>query len=56
MILFNYSGHGLMDLTGYDAYLSGKLTDYELPDEDLEKYTADLEGLPKAEARKSGKW
>lgn len=30
VILFNYSGHGLMDLTGYDAYLSGKLTDYKL--------------------------
>ncbi len=30
IILFNYSGHGLMDLTGYDAYLSGKLTDYKL--------------------------
>ena len=56
VILFNYSGHGLMDLTGYDAYLSGKLTDYELPDEDLKKYTADLENLPKAEMRKSGRW
>ncbi len=56
VILFNYSGHGLMDLTGYDAYLSGKLTDYELPEEELQKYTKDLETLPKAEARKSGKW
>ncbi len=56
VILFNYSGHGLMDLTGYDAYLSGKLIDYPLPDEELEKYTADLSKLPKAEMRKSGKW
>ncbi|MHC4060040.1 MAG: TrpB-like pyridoxal phosphate-dependent enzyme, partial [Planctomycetota bacterium] len=56
VILFNYSGHGLMDLTGYDAYLSGKLTDYELPDEDLKKYTEPLQSLPKAEMRKSGKW
>jgi len=56
VILFNYSGHGLMDLTGYDAYLSGKLVDYSLPDEELAKYTADLEKLPKAEMRKSGKW
>lgn len=56
VILFNYSGHGLMDLTGYDAFLSGKLVDYALPDEELEKYTADLENLPKAEMRKSGKW
>ena len=55
VILFNYSGHGLMDLTGYDAYLSGKLTDYELPEEELQKYLGGLENLPKAEMRKSGK-
>ncbi len=56
MILFNYSGHGLMDLTGYDAYLSGKLTDFELPETELKKYTKALESYPKAEVRKSGKW
>ena len=56
VILLNYSGHGLMDLTGYDAYLSGKLTDYELPDGDLKKYTEPLQSLPKAEMRKTGKW
>ncbi len=56
VILFNYSGHGLMDLSGYDAYLSGKLSDYELPETDLQKYTRELEKLPKAEMRKSGRW
>lgn len=56
VILFNYSGHGLMDLSGYDAYLSGKLTDYELPEEELQKYIKDLEKLPKAQMRKTGKW
>ena len=56
VILFNYSGHGLMDLSGYDAYLSGKLTDYELPEAELKKYIKDLEKLPKAEMRKTGKW
>jgi tryptophan synthase beta chain len=56
VILFNYSGHGLMDLSGYDAFLSGKLTDYELPEEDLKKFTAPLKNLPKAEMKKSGKW
>jgi tryptophan synthase beta chain len=56
VILFNYSGHGLMDLSGYDAFLSGKLSDYELPDEELKKFTKDLKKLPKAEMRKSGKW
>jgi tryptophan synthase beta chain len=56
VILFNYSGHGLMDLSGYDAFLSGKLTDYELPEEDLKKFTAPLKNFPKAEAKKTGKW
>jgi len=56
VILFNYSGHGLMDLTGYDAYLSGNLHDYELPEEEMQKYLKDLENLPKAEMRKTGKW
>jgi len=56
IILFSYSGHGLMDLTGYDAYLSGKLTDYSLPEEDLKKSTSVLADLPKASAKKSGKW
>ncbi len=36
-ILFNLSGHGVMDLSGYEAYLNGKLTDYSLPEEDVEK-------------------
>ena len=56
VILFNYSGHGLMDLTGYDAYLTGKLSKYSLPDEELEKAEAILKQYPKAEVRKSGKW
>jgi tryptophan synthase beta chain len=56
VILFNYSGHGLMDLSGYDAFLSGKLKDYELPEDELCKYTEALASLPKAEMRKSGRW
>jgi tryptophan synthase beta chain len=56
VILFNYSGHGLMDLSGYDAYLSGKLSDYELPEEDITKYTKELDKFPKAQMKKSGKW
>ena len=29
IILFNLSGHGLLDLAGYEEYLAGKLQDYE---------------------------
>ncbi|MCD6303831.1 MAG: TrpB-like pyridoxal phosphate-dependent enzyme [Planctomycetes bacterium] len=56
VILFNWSGHGLMDLTGYDAYLSGKLHDYSLPDEQIAEYQKELEGLPRPSLAKSGKW
>ncbi|MCD6376755.1 MAG: TrpB-like pyridoxal phosphate-dependent enzyme [Caldisericaceae bacterium] len=47
VILFNLSGHGLMDLTGYQKYFEGELHDYALPDEELQKSTKVLEGLPK---------
>ncbi len=56
VILFNWSGHGLMDLSGYDAYFQGKLSDYSLPQAELEKSLEQLQGLPKPEARKTGKW
>jgi tryptophan synthase beta chain len=46
-ILFNLSGHGLLDLPGYDAFLDGKLTDYTLPQEELEISIKVLESLPK---------
>ena len=47
VIIFNYSGHGLMDLAGYDKFLSGKLTEYYLPDEELKESLKVIEGLPK---------
>ncbi len=56
VILFNWSGHGLMDLTGYDAYLSGKLQDYPLPEEEMQKSLKGIEDLPKASTAKTGKW
>jgi tryptophan synthase beta chain len=56
VILFCYSGHGLLDLGGYDAFMSGKVADYELPQSDLEASTKELEQLPKAPERKSGRW
>jgi len=47
VILLNWSGHGLMDLTGYDAYLSGQLQDYALPEDQLKQSLAELEDFPK---------
>ncbi len=47
VILFNFSGHGLMDLTGYDKFMSGKLHNYELPDDVIAENLKELEGYPK---------
>jgi tryptophan synthase beta chain len=47
VILFNWSGHGLMDLTGYEAYFAGKLVDYPLPEEDLSESLESIKNLPK---------
>jgi tryptophan synthase beta chain len=47
VILFNWSGHGLMDLSGYDAYFSGKLSDYVLPEEELRESLATTAAFPK---------
>lgn len=46
VILFNMSGHGLMDLVGYDKFLSGELTNHELSNADFEKFTAVLKNHP----------
>ncbi len=35
IILFNLSGHGLVDMTAYDQYLSGNLTNYTVSDEEI---------------------
>ena len=47
VILFNLCGHGLMDLSAYDAYFSGKLKDYELPESEIQKALDEIEDLPK---------
>jgi len=47
VILFNWSGHGLIDLAAYDKYLSGQLTDYEFPAEDIAEAEKVLENYPK---------
>ena len=46
-ILFCWSGHGLMDLNAYEAYLSGKLSNYSLTDEEIEKALSDVSKNPK---------
>jgi len=36
-ILINLTGHGYFDLAAYDAYLAGKLEDYEYPTEKIKE-------------------
>ena len=47
VILFNWSGHGLMDLVGYDKYFGNELVDYALPEEDLETFRASMAEFPR---------
>ena len=47
VILFNLCGHGLMDLSAYDAYFAGELEDYELPEAQIKKALAEIKDLPK---------
>jgi len=56
VILFNWSGHGLMDLSGYDAYFQGKLKDYSLSPEELARGMAEIKDYPKPAVRRTGKW
>lgn len=44
-ILFNLSGHGLIDMAAYDRYFANDLTNYEVTAEDIAKTTKDLEKL-----------
>jgi tryptophan synthase beta chain len=46
-IVFNLSGHGLLDLSAYEAYLGGKLQDYEYPSDKVEEA---LRHLPSVKA------
>jgi tryptophan synthase beta chain len=45
-ILFNLCGHGHLDLAAYDAYLSGRLEDYALPQEQIDRAMAEIKDLP----------
>lgn len=44
VILFNLSGHGNFDMGAYEAYLNGKLEDYEYPEKAVK---AAMDELPK---------
>lgn len=45
VILFNLSGHGLIDMASYDMYLSGSLQNYEVTDEEVKRNVDELEKI-----------
>ena len=45
VILFNLSGHGLIDMSAYDQYLAGNLQNYEVTDEDVARNLSQLEQI-----------
>ncbi|MBC8005393.1 MAG: TrpB-like pyridoxal phosphate-dependent enzyme [Verrucomicrobia bacterium] len=46
VILFNFSGNGMMDLVGYDKYMTGQLQDYEYPEKEIAANLAKIKGYP----------
>ena len=53
VILFNWSGHGLLDLGAYDKYFSGKMKDFILTDEEMLKSEEIFANYPKPALLKS---
>lgn len=45
VILFNLSGHGLIDMASYDRYFAGDLANYTVPDDEIANNTASLEHI-----------
>jgi tryptophan synthase beta chain len=53
VILFNWSGHGLIDLGSYEKYLSGSLRDFDYPAREIEEAGKILAKYPKPQILKS---
>ena len=47
VILFNWSGHGLIDLAGYEKFLSGQMADIPMTDQELAASEAVFADFPK---------
>ncbi|MDD2671082.1 MAG: TrpB-like pyridoxal phosphate-dependent enzyme [Syntrophales bacterium] len=47
VILFNFSGHGIIDLPAYDAFMSGRLEVHDLPQNEIDRALRAIEKHPK---------
>ncbi len=45
-ILFNFSGHGLVDMASYDQYFAGNLTDYSVTQKQIQDSVKELDIFP----------
>lgn len=45
-ILFNLSGHGLVDMAAYDSYFAGELQDYSVTEQQIKESVAELNIFP----------
>ncbi|MCK5577040.1 MAG: TrpB-like pyridoxal-phosphate dependent enzyme, partial [Dehalococcoidales bacterium] len=45
-ILLAHSGHGHFDMAAYESYLSGKLQDYDYPEDKVKEALASLPEVP----------
>ncbi|MCP4349396.1 MAG: TrpB-like pyridoxal phosphate-dependent enzyme [Desulfobacterales bacterium] len=53
VILFNFSGHGMIDLGAYERFFAGELKDFELSKEEECRYQECFEKFPKPKILKS---
>lgn len=56
VIIFNLSGHGIMDLNSYEKFMAGELKDNELSQEEINATLETIKDHPKAFVKKSGRW
>ena len=45
VILFNLSGHGLIDMPSYEQFINGDLMNYSVSDEEISKNVSELEQI-----------
>ncbi len=46
VIVFGLSGHGLMDLLGYEKYFAGELEDHYMSEDEVKESIKSMDGLP----------
>jgi len=48
-ILFNFSGHGHFDMASYDNFFAGKMTQYAMPQSEIDKALEQIKDFPRVQ-------